>query len=176
MVLFRRFRSSLRKENNKVKTYEQRNPDSQYQELLKMILAGIETGDSEYVKHPDQTQGTYTRKDLPPLVYKFENGFPVITDRKISFWGAPISELVSFISGVRHAQELTLRGCKWWERWATPDKCAIFGLEPGDLGHGSYGAAYHDFPMPDGGKFNQFEHVIKQMKEKPSIRTHVVTS
>ena len=166
----------MRKENNKVKTYEQRNPDSQYQELLKMILAGIETGDSEYVKHPDQTQGTYTRKDLPPLVYKFENGFPVITDRKISFWGAPISELVSFISGVRHAQELTLRGCKWWERWATPDKCAIFGLEPGDLGHGSYGAAYHDFPMPDGGKFNQFEHVIKQMKEKPSIRTHVVTS
>lgn len=159
-----------------MKPYSERTPDAQYQNLLGQILKGVETGDSEYAKNPFQTHGTYTHKGLPPLVYKLENGFPVITERKISFWRTPIIELLAFIKGVRNAKELEASGCNWWLNWAYPDKCAIFGLEPWDLGPGSYGVAFHAFPMPDGNSFNQFEHLIRQMKEHPELRTHVVSS
>ena len=159
-----------------MKPYEERKPDTQYQNLLGMILDGIDTGDSEFTKNPYQDQGTFTHKGLPPLVYKFDNGFPVITERKISFWRSPIVELIAFINGVRNVQELEKLGCDWWLKWGTPKKCAAFGLEPGDLGPGSYGAAFHDFPTPNGEPFNQFDHLIKQMKEKPGLRTHVISS
>jgi thymidylate synthase len=48
-------------------------------------------------------------------------------------------------------------------------------LEPGDNGPGSYGAAFHDFPTPDGAGFNQFLAVIEQMKDRPELKTHIVS-
>lgn len=49
------------------------------------------------------------------------------------------------------------------------------GLELGDNGPGSYGAAFHDFPTADGGTFNQLEEIIKQMRERPELKTHFIT-
>ncbi len=149
----------------------ERTPDTQYRESLGKIL---ENG--EYTKNPFQTMGTYTLLTLAPMVFLLSNGFPIITERKIGFWRKPIAELLAFINGARTGDELAKWGCDWWgKQWATPEKCAQFGLPPGDLGPGSYGAAFHDFPMIDGGSFNQFEHLVKQIKEYPSIRTHVVS-
>jgi thymidylate synthase len=159
-----------------MRPYNERIPDKQYQNLLKEILEGIETGESEYTKSPFQSNGTFTHKGLSPLIYKFENGFPVITERRIAFWRKSIAELLGFINGIQNAQELATFGCEWWLKWTYPERCAVFGLEPWDLGPGSYPGAYHHFPMPDGSRFNQFEHLIKQMKEMPSLRTHVISS
>lgn len=134
--------------------------------------------------------GTKTLLTLPSMIFEFSNGFPLITSRRVGFWKKPIAELLAFIHGARTADELNRWGCNWWgAQWATPEKCAEFGLDPGDLGPGSYGAAFHDFPNfewerveghPDGGRwvskpFNQFFHLIKQMKEKPAVRTHVIS-
>jgi thymidylate synthase len=67
-------------------------------------------------------------------------------------------------------------GCPWWDQWTTEKKCAIFGLEAGDLGWASYGGAFGKFPMPNGESFNQFVHVVRGMRESPAMSTHCVTS
>jgi len=120
--------------------------------------------------------GRLTHLSLPPLVYKFSNGFPLITERKISFWKTAVAELLAFMNGVTTNSGLHEFGCNWWDAWTTEEKCSIFGLEEGDLGWASYGGAFGKFPMPNGENFNQFLHVIKGMQESPSSSTHCVTS
>lgn len=142
-----------------------------YRHSLKRILQ-----EGLYTKNPFQTKGTYTLLTLAPMIFMFSQGFPIITERKIGFWKKPIAELLAFINGVRTADELAEWGCNWWgEQWATAEKCAHFGLEPGDLGPGSYGEAFKRFPTSDGGTFNQFDHLIRQIKDYPDIRTHRIT-
>ena len=158
------------------KPYEERTPDHQYRELVRRVRAeGI------YTKNPHQTRGTFTSVTLPKMVFPLSNGVPLLTERRISFWRKPIAELIAFINGARTLEQLRQYGdektwASWWEEWITPEKCADFGLPPGDLGPGSYGAAFHDFPMPNGETFNQWEHVIREIRDEAGLRTHRVTT
>lgn len=154
------------------KPYAERTPDTQYLSLLRTIL-----DEGEMVTHPYQ-KGVrrLTHLSLPPLVYNLSNGFPLITERKISFWQTAIAELWAFMNGVTTNSGLHDYGCDWWDMWTTEEKCSVFGLEEGDLGWASYGGAYGKFPMPDGGSFNQFINVVRQMQESPASSTHCVTS
>lgn len=150
----------------------QRKPDKQYSEALRLIAAH-----GEYTKTPFQTDGTYTSLVVPPMNYYLQNGFPLMTERKIGFWRKPIDELFAFINGVCDRRILAeVWGVAWWNAWVTPEKCANFGLAPDSLGPGSYGAAFQAFPTADGGTFNQFEHLVKQIKKYPDLRTHKITS
>lgn len=171
--------------------YEQRVPDMQYQNLLRFIQESPETF---LAKNPYQTKGRWTNLETPRLVYKYENGFPVITERKISFWKAAITELILFINGVYTFDEMIKSGCKWWADWTTPEKCKDFGLEAGDLGPGSYGPVLHNLPShrqvnvvnnwrtmstrveyrPD--SFNQVENLIQSLKDGPGLNTHVIST
>ncbi len=161
------------------KPLAERTADSQYQRLLKDIL---EKG----VRTPSQ-QGVdaLTLIGPAPLHFKLDNGFPIINERNmnpkvsenlpVTVWQQAIAEIFGFINGARTTEELEKFGCYWWKSWATPEKCAKRGLPAGDLGPGSYGAAFHDFPMIDGGTFNQFKHLVEQIKEEPQLRTHFIT-
>lgn len=162
-----------------MKPYSERTPDSQYQRLLKDILThGTRTPSQQGVD-------ALTLVGPAPIRFKFENGFPIINERNmnpkvsehlpVTVWQQAIAEIAAFINGVRTTEELEKFGCYWWKSWATPEKCAKRGLAAGDLGPGSYGAAFHDFPMIDGGTFNQFKHLVEQIKEEPQLRTHFVT-
>lgn len=156
--------------------YHERKPDSQYAEQLRLTLIN-----GVFTKNEFQTRGTHTLVTLPKMVFPLSNGIPLITERKIGFWKKPIAEIIAFINGARTLDQLHQFGDKktwasWWAKWATREKCAMFGLEPGDLGPGSYGAAFHDFPMSNGGTFNQWEHLIRQIKERPWLRTHKITA
>jgi thymidylate synthase len=161
------------------KPLSERTPDSQYQRLLKDVLEkGIRT--------PSQ-QGTdaLTLIGPAPLRFRLDNGFPIINERNmnpktsemlpVTIWQQAIAEIFGFINGARTQDELEKFGCYWWKSWVTPEKCAKRGLETGDLGPGSYGAAFHDFPTIDGGTFNQFKHLVEQIKEEPQLRTHFIT-
>ncbi|MBQ6436505.1 thymidylate synthase [bacterium] len=144
--------------------------DTQYRDLMRQVF---EHG----VTLPSQ-QGVDAKMIFgnPPLKYDLSQGFPVITERDLSkFWRAPIGELFGFINGARTQKELEKFGCKWWKAWVTPEKCRKRGLSPGDLGPGSYGAAFHDFPTSEGESFNQIKYLIKQIKEQPQLRTHFVS-
>lgn len=144
--------------------------DTQYRDLLRDILyRGI-------VSKTQQGPEALTLFGSRPMAFDLRNGFPMITDRDVSsFWRQPIGEICAFINGARTLKQLEDFGCRWWKSWATKEKCKKRGLEEGDLGPGSYGSAFHDFPMPDGNGFNQFKHLVEQIKEFPHLRTHRIS-
>lgn len=144
---------------------------SQYQQLLKMIL-------DQGIRSESQMEvDTITLLSPMSLRYDLSKEFPIITERKISakMWKGAIGELLGFINGARTQAELEKFGCTWWKSWVTKEKCAKRGLAEGDLGPGSYGAAFHDFPTSEGETFNQFEAIVQQIKEKPFLKTHFIT-
>lgn len=144
---------------------------SQYQQLLQMVM-------EQGIRSESQME-VDTITLLSPMTLRFDlsKEFPVITERKISekMWKGAIGELFGFINGARTQAELETFGCTWWKSWVTEEKCKKRGLETGDLGPGSYGAAFHDFPTAEGETFNQFEAIIQQIKERPFLKTHFIS-
>jgi len=63
----------------------------------------------------------------------------------------------------------------WNSTFVDPGKCIKRGLAQGDLGPASY-SVLHDFPLPDGGTFNQIRAVIDQIRELPHLKTHTMTT
>jgi thymidylate synthase len=170
---------------------ENRTPDYQYQELLKRIkntgraaLSGMDEG---------------SRRSRPQLLsFDLSNGFPLITERDLTRGTSQniidnyesnvaarplagpvkqgVGEILAFINGARTQEELEAFGCKFWEPWTSDAaKAEKRGLELGDLGPGSYGAAFHDFPTANGSNFDQYEAMIAQIKDRPELRTHLIT-
>lgn len=165
------------------------SPDEQYKELLDRILREGQTAHSGMDEESRQVLGHVMR-------FNMSHGFPMITERDLmaSMWTDPVdhipnlgerpfqysakqglAEIIGFINGARTVDQLAEYGNKWWGLWATPEKCGKRGLEPGDLGPGSYGPAFHDFPMSDGRTFNQFAAVIAQIQSRPELRTHSIS-
>jgi thymidylate synthase len=149
--------------------YDAREPDAQYRRLLARIAAdGIAVPTRQGPKALTLMQQT--------MAFELANGFPVITERSMkSFWRKPIGELCAFINGATTLDELAAFGCDWWDAWGTPAKTSARGLPPGDLGPGSYGGAFRRFPTVDGGEFDQFQHLVEQLRELPADRTHFVS-
>lgn len=157
---------------------QSRTPATQYRDLLALILKHGE-------RRPAQ-QGTDTISLIgaPPMRFKLANGFPLIIERdlapvfksgKPTIWQQAIAEITAFINGARTQEQLESFGCYWWKPWLTEEKCHKRGLETGDLGPGSYGAAFHDFPTSEGDSFNQFAVILQQMKEQPQLKTHFIS-
>lgn len=144
---------------------------SQYQTLLKEIL--------ENGTRVKTQQGTdaLTIIGPKPMHFDLKKGFPAITERKLSkkIWSQAIAEIIAFVNGARTIEELESYGCHWWKAWGTEKKAKKRGLEVGDLGPGSYGAAFHDFPTAEGENYNQFKYILQQMKERPHLRTHFIS-
>ena len=140
----------------------------EYRRVLERILeAGTETGTRQGVNALTVMQETMT--------FPLAQGFPVITERSIkSFWRKAIGELCAFINGATTLIEFKEFGVNWWGPWATPEKTLKKGIDAGSLGPGSYGGAFHDYPAPDGRPFDQFTHLVEQLRELPELRTHFV--
>ena len=169
---------------------QDRAPDYQYHELLQRLhetghaaVSGMDEGSRELLGH-------MMRFDL-------RNGFPLITERDLTRGTTPeiianyesnpgkrpvagavkqgLAEIIGFINGARTQEELESYGCKFWRPWTTDEaKAKKRGLELGDLGPGSYGAAFHDFPDGDT-TFDQYAAMIGQIKARPELRTHIIS-
>jgi thymidylate synthase len=153
-----------------MKPYQERTIDTQYHDLLTRIMR-----EGREVK---PVQGEKAKMVVGhQLRFDMQNGFPLITERDMSgpFLKAALGEHIAFLNGARTQEQLMEFGCKFWDRWITKEKCAIFNLPEGDLGDGSYGAAWATFPTAEGAPFNQIEHVMKQIIERPYLRTHIIT-
>lgn len=152
------------------KPVSERTPDHQYHDLLKRIMTeGVEV---------NPIQGEKSKMVLGhQMRFAFANGFPMITERDLSgkFMTGALGEHIAFLHGARTLEEMKSYGCGWWKRWVTKERCDIFNLPEGDLGPGSYGPAWAAFPTAEGAPFNQIEHVIKQLKERPYLRTHIIS-
>lgn len=168
-----------------------RQPDEQYKTLLKRIVTTGKKAKSGMDEGSTEVLGAI-------LEYDLANGFPLITERDLTKVSTPeavavhepdvshrelagmvkqsVGEILGFINGARTQAELEAYGCKFWKPWTTDAaKAKKRGLELGDLGPGSYGAAFHDFPTLEEGGFNQYEVMIEQMKARPELRTHIIT-
>jgi len=154
-------------------SYDQRTPDTQYREMLRNILDhGVRVKSQQIGFSTD----ALTLIGPRPFHFKLENGFPMITERSVKgFWRGSIGEICAFLNGARTLEQLESFGCKFWTAWGTPEKTAKRGLAPGDLGPGSYGAAFHDFPTIEGEPYNQFKNIVEQMREFPHLRTHFIS-
>lgn len=160
----------------KYKEFSERTPDTHYRKLLERIK-------SEGEKVYSQQEEEALRVIGHLMHFELENGFPVITERDLvsategrpSQFQMAIGELCAFLNGARTLEEMKKFGCGWWSRWVTAKKCAKRGLEPGDLGPGSYGPAWRSFPTAEGKPFDQITHLIEQINELPHLRTHIVS-
>lgn len=168
-----------------------RKADEQYKALLRRIRDTGSTAVSGMDEGSTEVLGAI-------LEYDLENGFPLITERDLTKVSTPeaiatyesdkthrplagmvkqsVGEILGFINGARTQEELEAYGCKFWKPWTSDEaKAKKRGLEVGDLGPGSYGAAFHDFPTLEEGGFDQYKVMIEQMKDRPELRTHIIT-
>lgn len=155
--------------------YEARTVDTQFKDLLRNVM---ENGE-EVATVQGVTQGDGCKRLLnQQFRWKIENGFPVPVERDIStvLRGA-MAEIIAMIHGARTLAEFDSYGVPrvYWERWVNEQQCAIFGLETGDLGDGSYGVQFGK-PRCEGGEFSQIEAVIELARQKPYMRTMRVTN
>lgn len=153
-----------------------KTPDTQYRTLLKRIL---DEGTQVFPQQEEAALMVFGHQ----MRFSFANGFPIITERDLlsdgvktkSIFHSALGELFAFLSGARTQEQLEAFGCVWWKRWLTKEKCEKRGLTPGDMGPGSYGAAFRNFPTREGGDFDQITHLVEQIKELPHLRTHFVS-
>ncbi len=151
------------------KPLSERTPDRQYQDRLLYIL-----DNGELARITPQGIGARTCfGTLAPMVFDLSNGVPFITERNIGFWRKAVAEIIAFVNGARTIDEIASYGCNFWEDYREKD--VGLDLAPGDLGPGSYGPAFHDFPMPNGETLNQFEQVLEQIRDYPDMRSHRIT-
>lgn len=157
--------------------YSERTPDEQYKNLIRAILRDGIKSPSPMVDENGKEINTIDLLGAPVIRFDLlKNGVPFLTERSLKgFWRGAVGELLAFINGVHTQEGLEEFGCKWWKAWCTEKKCAKRGLETGDLGPGSYGAAFANFPTAEGKPYNQFIEIIKQMKERPELKTHFIS-
>lgn len=174
--------------NSKYRPYAERTVDGQYKRLIREVMEKGIRGPGVMVGKDGKEVDTIDLLGPTPCRFNLlENGVPLITEREIGFWKSSVGELLGFINGARTQTELESYGCKWWKFWATPAKCQKRGLAAGDLGPGSYGAAFANFPTaenPDfipgdnakgSGGFDQISEILQQMKERPELKAHFIS-
>jgi thymidylate synthase len=164
-----------------------RTADEQYKTLLRRIKETGKPAQSGMDEGSTEVLGAI-------LEYDLENGFPLITERDLMKVSSPeaiasyasdeshralsvmvkqsVGEILGFINGARTQEELEAYGCKFWKPWTSDEaKAKKRGLDVGDLGPGSYGAAFHDFPTLEEGGFDQYKVMIEQIRARPELRT-----
>jgi thymidylate synthase len=150
------------------KPYLSRYPDYEYYNLLRTIV------DQGIISPSPQGIDCLTYLNHT-MRFELSNGFPMITQRSLkSFWRKPIAELLVFMRGGRTQEELEAAGCDWWSQWTSLEKTSKRGLPEGDIGPGSYGPAFHDFPMPNGETFDQISNLVQTIIDRPNDRRALV--
>ena len=164
------------------KQYKKRIPDNQYQKLLervmnegkKMIPIHARLPENEHLEHKEAIDITGHM-----LSYDLSNGFPLETIRDLEkgfYWS--LAEIYAFLNGAHTLKEVhrfNLPGF-FWKPSVSKKKCAIFGLEEGNLGPGSYGSVLREMPGPDGTFFDQVVALENKARNAPFVRTLILTT
>lgn len=130
----------------------------QYLNLLNRVL-------KEGVKKEDRT-GTGTVSVFGhQMRFDLQDGFPLITTKKLHLKSI-IHELLWFIKGSTNIKYLQENGVRIWNEWADTD---------GELGR-IYGYQWRSWTTENGGHTDQLSNVIKQLKENPDSRRHIVSA
>jgi thymidylate synthase len=97
--------------------------------------------------------------------FNLMEGFPLLTTKRLHLKSV-IYELLWMLKGDTNIQYLKEHGVSIWDEWAD---------ETGDLGP-VYGAQWRSWRGADGKVVDQIAHVVKQIKEVPYSRRHMVSA
>lgn len=144
-----------------------------YLDLLNRILA-------EGARKGDRTGTGVLSLFGHQMRFNLADGFPLLTTKRVHFRSIA-HELIWFLSGDTHVRYLQENGVSIWDEWATPEQCARFGRQPGDLGP-VYGHAWRNFgatELPDGSfardGVDQITWLIDEIRRNPDSRRLIVT-
>ncbi len=128
----------------------------QYLDLLRHVRdTGVIRGDRTGVG----TQSVFGYQ----MRFNLSGGFPVLTTKKLHLKSI-IHELLWFLAGDTNIKYLKDNGVRIWDEWADED---------GDLGP-VYGHQWRSWPLPDGGKVDQIANLVRDLKNNPNSRRHIV--
>jgi thymidylate synthase len=130
----------------------------QYLDLMRDIL---ENGTRKSDRTGTGTLSVFGRQ----MHFDLSQGFPLVTTKKLHLRSI-IYELLWFLNGDTNIKYLNDHGVTIWDEWAD---------ERGELGP-VYGSQWRSWPAPDGRHIDQISQVLKQIKEKPDSRRHMVTA
>ena len=97
--------------------------------------------------------------------FDLSQGFPAVTTKKLHLKSI-IHELLWFLSGNTNIAYLKENGVSIWDEWAD---------EEGELGP-VYGYQWRSWPTADGQNIDQIKQLMKQLKESPDSRRHIVSA
>ena len=130
----------------------------QYLDLMRHVR-------DEGVFKPDRTgTGTYSVFGHQ-MRFDLSQGFPAVTTKKLHLKSI-IHELLWFLSGNTNIAYLKENGVSIWNEWAD---------EKGELGP-VYGYQWRSWPTGDGRHIDQIQQLMKQLKESPDSRRHIVSA
>ena len=130
----------------------------QYHDLMRDIL---ERGAKKTDRTGTGTLSVFGRQ----MRFDLAEGFPLITTKRLHLKSI-IYELLWFLNGDTNIKYLNDHGVTIWDEWAD---------ENGELGP-VYGSQWRSWPAPDGRHIDQISQVLKQLKEKPDSRRHIVSA
>ena len=130
----------------------------QYLDLLKKIM------DEGTVKGDRTGTGTISIFGNQ-MRFNLEEGFPLLTTKKLHLKSI-IHELLWFLNGDTNVKYLQDNGVRIWNEWAD---------ENGELGP-VYGAQWRHWKTADGGEIDQLANLMKQLKENPNSRRHIISA
>ena len=130
----------------------------EYQRLLKLVL---DTGKTR----SDRT-GTGTISVFGAQArFNLRNSFPCLTTKKLHLRSI-IHELLWFLKGDTNIKYLKDNKVTIWDEWAD---------ENGNLGP-VYGEQWRKWKTADGLNIDQIKELIKNIKENPNSRRHIVSA
>jgi thymidylate synthase len=130
----------------------------QYLSLMKDIL---DNGTRKADRTGTGTLSVFGRQ----MHFDLSRGFPLVTTKRLHLKSI-IYELLWFLRGDTNIKYLNDHGVTIWDEWAN---------EEGELGP-VYGSQWRSWPAPDGRHIDQIAQVVKQIREKPDSRRHLVTA
>lgn len=129
-----------------------------YQDLLRHILENGTTKE-------DRT-GTGTRSVFGyQMRFDLQKGFPLVTTKKVHLKSI-VYELLWFLRGESNIKFLKDNGVSIWDEWASPE---------GELGP-VYGVQWRSWKAADGRTIDQITQLMKNLRENPDSRRHIVSA
>ena len=114
----------------------------------------------------DDRTGTGTRSVFGrQLRFELDRGFPLVTTKKVHLKSI-IHELLWFLRGETNIRPLKEAGVRIWDEWADAD---------GELGP-VYGHQWRSWPTPDGGKIDQMQQLLDDLRSNPDSRRLIVSA
>ncbi len=108
------------------------------------------------------------------LSHKMEDGFPLLTSKKIDFRNI-VLEMCWFLSGDPTPTFLHKHGIHFWDAWIEDNGARTWDNKPIKFLPRAYGEYWRDFPCDESGDIiDQFKAIIDGLKKDPNNRRLVL--